>query len=61
MMGRIMGLLMLGFSGGLPIGAAASGLLVPWLGGVNTMRIVGVITMCLTIPLTWRRKILNLT
>lgn len=61
MMGRIMGLLILGFSGGLPIGAAASGLLVPWLGGVNTMRIVGVITMCLTIPLTWRRKILNLT
>jgi hypothetical protein len=52
---------MLGFAGGLPVGAALSGLLTPWLGGVVTMRTVGIATMCITIPLTWRRKILDLT
>ena len=60
MMGRVMGLMMFGFAGALPIGALVSSVLAPWLGPVVTMRAVGVATMAMTIPLTWRRSILEL-
>jgi len=56
MMGRVMGLMTLGFAGGLPFGALAQSLLAPAVGPVMTMRIVGIATMCITIPLTWRRS-----
>lgn len=57
MMGRIMGLMILGFSGGLPFGAFAQSVLAPAYGPLMTMRIVGIGTMCLTIPLLWRKVI----
>lgn len=60
MMGRIMGLMMLGFAGALPIGAVVSSVLAPSLGPIVTMRAVGLVTMAVTIPLTWRRSILTL-
>lgn len=56
MMGRVMGLMTLGFAGGLPFGALAQSLLAPAVGPVMTMRIVGLATMAITIPLTWRRS-----
>jgi MFS family permease len=56
MMGRVMGLMTLGFAGGLPFGALTQSLLAPAVGPVMTMRIVGIATMCLTIPLTWRKS-----
>ena len=51
MMGRVMGIMTLGFSGGLPFGALAQTVLAPALGPVMTMRVVGLITMAITIPL----------
>jgi predicted MFS family arabinose efflux permease len=60
MMGRMMGLMMLGFMGALPIGALVSSVLAPQLGPVVTMRVVGLATMAMTIPLTWRRSIVSL-
>lgn len=60
MMGRMMGLMMLGFAGALPIGALVSSLLAPQVGPVMTMRIVALSTMAMTIPLTWRRSIIAL-
>ncbi len=57
MMGRVMGIMILGFSGGLPFGAATQALLAPAIGPVLTMRTVGLVTMAITIPLTWRRVI----
>ncbi len=60
MMGRVMGLMMLGFAGALPIGALVSSVLAPRLGPVLTMRTVGLVTMAITIPLTWRKSILEL-
>lgn len=60
MMGRMMGLMMLGFMGALPIGALVSSVLAPQLGPVVTMRVVGLATMAMTIPLTWRKSIVAL-
>jgi MFS family permease len=60
MMGRVMGLLMLGFMGALPIGAFVSSVLAPQLGPAVTMRVVGLATMAMTIPLTWRKSIVSL-
>ncbi len=57
MMGRVMGIMILGFAGGLPFGALAQALLAPAIGPQQTMRLVGLVTMALTIPLTWRRAI----
>lgn len=57
MMGRVMGIMILGFAGGLPFGALAQALLAPAIGPVLTMRVVGLITMAITIPLTWREAI----
>ncbi len=51
MMGRVMGIMTLGFSGGLPFGALAQTVLAPALGPVVTMRVVGLVTMAVTIPL----------
>ncbi len=51
MMGRVMGIMTLGFSGGLPFGALAQTVLAPALGPVLTMRSVGLATMAVTIPL----------
>jgi MFS family permease len=51
MMGRVMGIMTLGFSGGLPFGALAQTVLAPALGPVLTMRTVGLATMAITIPL----------
>ena len=60
MMGRVMGLMMLGFSGSLPIGAATSSVLAPQLGPQMTMRVVGAATMVVTMALTFRRSIVDL-
>jgi MFS family permease len=57
MMGRVMGIMTLGFAGGLPFGALTQALLAPAIGPVMTMRVVGLVTMAITIPLTWRRII----
>lgn len=51
MMGRVMGIMTLGFSGGLPFGALAQTVLAPTLGPVVTMRVAGLVTMAITIPL----------
>lgn len=56
MMGRVMGIMTLGFSGGLPFGALAQTLLAPTLGPVVTMRVVGLLTMAITIPLLLLRQ-----
>ena len=57
MMGRVMGIMTLGFSGGLPFGAVTQAILAPRLGPVLTMRYVGLATMVITIPLLFRRAI----
>ena len=54
MMGRIMGIMTLGFAGGLPFGALTQAVLSPAIGPILTMRVVGLATMAITIPLTWR-------
>jgi len=56
MMGRIMGIMTLGFAGGLPFGALAQSVLAPAVGPVMTMRIVGLVTVAITLPLTWRKS-----
>ena len=60
MMGRVMGLMVLGFAGSLPIGAVASSVLAPQLGPQVTMRVVGAATMVITMALTFRRSIMDL-
>ena len=60
MMGRVMGIMTLGFSGGLPFGALVQSVLAPAVGPVLTMRWVGLVTMCITIPLLFRKAIRNL-
>ena len=60
MMGRVMGIMTLGFSGGLPFGALVQSILAPAVGPVLTMRWVGLVTMCITIPLLFRRAIRTL-
>ncbi len=60
MMGRVMGLMMLGFAGALPIGALVSSVLAPQLGPVLTMRWVGLGAIAIGIALTWRRPITSL-
>ena len=60
MMGRVMGLMMLGFSGSLPIGAVTSSVLAPQLGPQMTMRVVGAATTVVTMALTFRRSIIDL-
>jgi len=57
MMGRVMGIMTLGFSGGLPFGALAQAVLAPAVGPVLTMRYVGIATMCITFPLLFRRAV----
>ena len=60
MMGRVMGLMMLGFAGGLPIGAAVSATLTRFVDGQTAMTIVGAATICITLPLMGRRSIRTL-
>jgi len=55
-MGRVMGIMTLGFSGGLPFGALTQTVLAPALGPVLTMRTVGLVTMAITIPLLLPRQ-----
>ena len=59
LMGRVMGLMMFGFAGGLPFGAMASSILAGQVGPQRTMTIVGIAAMVLCIPLTWRRSMLR--
>lgn len=61
MMGRVMGLMMTGFMGGLPIGAAASSLLSVSLGPADTMTVVGLCTIVIAMALSWRPSIVRLT
>ena len=60
MMGRVMGLMMLGFAGGLPIGAAAAAILTHFVDGQTAMTVVGAGTICMTFPLLARRSIRTL-
>ena len=60
MMGRVMGLMMLGLAGALPIGALVQSLLAPAVGPTLTMRYVGLFTMVCAASLTWRPAIRNL-
>jgi len=60
MMGRVMGLMMLGFAGALPIGALVASVLAPRLGPVLTMRWVGLGAIAIGVGLTWRRSITSL-
>lgn len=57
MMGRVMGIMTLGFSGGLPFGALTQAVLAPAVGPVLTMRYVGIATMCITAPLLFRSAV----
>ena len=59
LMGRVMGLMMFGFAGGLPFGAMTSSILAAQVGPQRTMTIVGVAAMVLCIPLTWRPSMLR--
>lgn len=56
MMGRVMGIMTLGFSGGLPFGALTQAVLAPAVGPVLTMRYVGLATMAITMPLLLFRR-----
>lgn len=56
MMGRVMGIMTLGFSGGLPFGALTQAVLAPAVGPVLTMRYVGLATMSITMPLLLFRR-----
>lgn len=60
MMGRVMGLMMMGFMGGLPIGAAIAAMMSPFMGPVDTMRAVGAVTIVLAASLTWRKSMCEL-
>ncbi|MEM7287856.1 MAG: MFS transporter [Actinomycetota bacterium] len=59
LMGRVMGLMMFGFAGGLPFGAMTSSILAGQVGPQRTMTIVGLAAMAICIPLTWRRIIVR--
>ena len=61
MMGRVMGLMMTGFMGGLPVGAAVSSLLSVSVGPADTMTLVGLGTIVLAGALSWRPAIVRLT
>lgn len=60
MMGRVMGLMMLGFAGALPIGAVVQAILAPALGPQRTMTWVGLGTMCICLPMLVRPVIRKL-
>ncbi|MDG1367121.1 MAG: hypothetical protein P8P85_08700, partial [Acidimicrobiales bacterium] len=60
MMGRVMGLMMTGFMGGLPIGAAVSSVLSVWFGPADTMTAVGLCTIAIAVALSWRPSIVRL-
>ena len=60
MMGRVMGLTMTGFMGGLPVGALVSSLLSTSLEPAMTMRVVGLVTIGLAGALSWRPSIVGL-
>ena len=60
LMGRVMGLMMFGFAGGLPFGAMTSSILAGQVGPQRTMTIVGLAAMVVCIPLTFRRPILGI-
>ena len=60
MMGRVMGLMMTGFMGGLPIGAAASSVLSVSFGPAETMTVVGLCTVAISGALSWRPSIVGL-
>jgi len=60
MMGRVMGLMMTGFMGGLPIGAAASSVLALSFDPAETMTVVGLCTVAISISLSWRPSIVRL-
>lgn len=57
MMGRVMGLMMMGFMGGLPIGAGIAAALSRIMGPIDTMRTVGAVTIVIATSLTWRKSI----
>ena len=57
MMGRVMGLMMMGFMGGLPIGAGIAAALSRLMGPTETMRTVGVATIVVAASLCWRKSI----
>ena len=59
MMGRVMGIMTLGFAGGLPFGALAQFVLAPRIGPIMMMRSIGLVTMAITIPLLFRPTIRN--
>ena len=61
MMGRVMGLMMTGFMGGLPLGALVSSLLSAAVSPATTMTIVGASTIVIASALSWRPTILRLT
>jgi len=61
MMGRVMGLMMTGFMGGLPIGALAASLLSVVVSPASTMTIVGGATVAIASALSWRPAIVRLT
>ena len=61
MMGRVMGLMMTGFMGGLPLGALVSSLLSAAVSPATTMTIVGASTIVIAGALSWRPTILRLT
>ncbi len=60
MMGRIMGLMTLGFAGSLPIGALIQAALAPTFGPQRTMTVVGAVTMAIAFPLLARPAIRKL-
>jgi MFS family permease len=57
MMGRVMGIMTLGFSGGLPFGALTQAVVAPAVGPVLTMRYVGIATVAITAPLLLRSAV----
>ncbi len=57
MMGRIMGLMTLGFAGSLPIGAVIQASLAPAVGPQRTMSIVGLATIAISFSLLVRPSI----
>ncbi|MEM9467644.1 MAG: MFS transporter [Actinomycetota bacterium] len=61
MMGRVMGLMMTGFMGGLPLGALVSSLLSVVVSPATTMTIVGAATIVVAGALSWRPTIVRLT
>lgn len=60
MMGRVMGLMTLGFAGSLPIGAVIQASLAPAVGPQRTMTIVGLVTMVISFSMLIRPSIRKL-